>query len=250
MLLLPIHTPLIRAGDDLAKVLRAAADIHPGDLIIVSSKAVATAEGAAVDLHALSPSSEAAAWSEKTGRSPAFCEAVLRETKRLRGRIIGFSPMGAILTEVQPEGLSSGVILVANAGMDESNVAEGYAIGWPKDPVASANNLRAACGGNPILLVDSVCLPRRKGVTAIALVAAGIDAFQSDIGKRDLFQKTMRYTIEARADQLAAAAALLMGNAAESMPAVIVRSHDFPLVESVGWVEGIAPADDLFRDLL
>lgn len=286
MQLIPIQTPLLKPGDDLANILQNSAEIQAGDILVISSKAIATVEGTAIDLSKIRPSQEAKQWSAKTGRSPEFTEATLDEMKRLHGKVIGDCP-GAILTEVKPEGLRSGTILTANAGMDESNVKKGWAIGWPRDPVASTCKIRRKLQEDveeksgkrkeenelltflfplssfntyphssyrtkpiAIILSDSCCHPRRLGVTAFALVCCGIDPVVSLKGKEDLYAKKMRITTEAVADQLATAANILMGNDAQSVPAVIIREHGIPLTDFEGWVPGIESKEDLFREIL
>ncbi|GEM_PF-397984 len=409
MLFLPLTSPLLRSGDDLVACLRLRENVRPGDIVVLSSKAVATVEGATVDLATMRVTEEARVWSETTKRSPAFCQAVLEETKRLNGTILRAVP-GAMLTEVRPEGMTRGTILVANAGLDESNVQQGYAVGWPIDPIASLRSiktllsssiprplpppfgsaqgkreeggdlkkkplsqtikffaremrsnpteaeevfwnavrydqlnvrvrrqhpiggrildffipkqklgieldgayhtrtiaqrtedalrdaylaqdhnvqvirfsndeiltdlpavlraLRTILGTSPssiggggrgveekgvnnfaLLLSDSSCTPRRRGVTAIALAACGIDPLVSTIGTNDLFGRQMTITVEAVADQLATAANALMGNAAQSIPAVIIRDHGLPFSDVCGWVPGIEPEEDLFGRL-
>lgn len=271
VLLIPIAAPRLKSGDDLAGILCAAADILPGDILAVSSKAVATAEGAMIDLRTLAPSPPAFDLSGRTGRSARFCEAALRELDRLNGSVIWAVP-GAALTEIKPHGLTHGTILAANAGLDESNVEEGFAIGWPLDPVISIRRLREELEkrikGNrerkrcenaqkspsrsplsrllAIIITDSCCAPRRSGVTAFALAASGIDPLQSQKGRNDLFGRPLRITVEAVADQLAAAANFLMGNAGQSVPAAIIRDHGLALSGWEGWVPGIEPAEDLF----
>lgn len=254
MHILPIHTPVIHAGNDLAAILAEHAHVQAGDIIVVSSKVIATVEGNAIDLSTLEASQEARDWSEKTGRSAAFCEAVLHEVRRLNGVVRGACP-GALLTEVRPDGLQSGTILVANAGLDESNVTSGYAVGWPKDPAASANALKKrltdmASGPVAVIVTDSCCTPRRIGVIAQALATAGLDPIENRIGTTDLFGRSMTITKEARADQLAVAANFLMGNAAQSVPAAIIRDHDTAFNDTYGWVSAIEPAEDLFSSML
>ena len=301
MLLLPCPTPTLRAGDNLTEILMRGAmsfrvpttvaiaemGIAPSearsvsrDIIVVSSKAIATVEGSMIDLRALVPSADARDLSRAMGRSAEFCQAMLGEVQRLNGQILGVVP-GAALTEVRPEGMH-GSIMVANAGLDESNAPEGCAIGWPKDPVASVARLRkeleqrreenpsAGSGGkwkmensknhfplptfhsarSAVILSDSVCMPRRNGVTAIALAVSGLDPLQSQKGKKDLFSKPLFITTEAVADQLATAANFLMGNAGQSVPAVIIRDHGLKLSDWEGWVPGIEPERDLFRAIL
>ncbi len=274
MLLLPIRTPRLNPGDDLAGVLTRALTVQAGDILVVSSKAVATAENALYELMRLRPSSEAKRLSKQCERSPEFCELVLQELTRLRGTVINAAP-GALLTEIKPRGLGTGTILIANAGLDESNAPHGFAIGWPEDPVASLKKLRSQIGkilrepsatshqlsekrtdswkleadsssSIALILTDSCVHPRRLGVTAMALAVSGIEAFVSQKGTRDLFGKKLHITVEAVADQLATAANFLMGNAAQSTPAVIIRDHGLQLSEYEGWVPGIEPGEDLF----
>jgi len=253
MLILPIHTPLLHAGDDLSTFLTNRGDIRAGDIVVISSKAVATTEGAAMNLSLLHPTKEAKEWATQCGKTPEFRQAVLDETKRMRGLVIASCPQ-AMLTELTPPGLTAGTILAINAGLDESNIAEGFAIGWPKDPVKSVRKLREDIEekiGSQIgvILSDSCCRPRRIGVTAMALTVSGMDPLMNMVGQRDLFDKELRMTIEARADQLATAANFLMGNAAQSIPAVIIRDHGLPLSDFNGWVSGIAMEADIFRGM-
>lgn len=284
MLLVPLQTPLLKPGDDLAAILIKEGTMQAGDIVVISSKAVATVEGAMVDLQTFTPSTEAEKLSEQTGRSPAFNQAMLEELQRLHGSVISTCP-GAALTELRPSLVTKTAarfstrddkpwsILIANAGLDESNAPEGFAIGWPVDPVASVRKLRGLLvdwligyqnlkqktkqpdnqttkPSLGIILSDSCCRPRRLGVTAFALAVSGLDPLQSQKGKEDLFGKSLRITTEAVADQLATAANFLMGNAGQSVPAVIIRDHGLTLSEWEGWVPGIEPEEDLFRGMV
>ena len=270
------------------------------DIFVISSKAVATAEGRIVDLASLTPSEEAKTLSKKCGRSPEFCEAVLAETKMRNGIVRGTCP-GAIISELKPWGSSpksfstrsstasqspavsslarreQGTIITANAGLDESNTEKGTAVGWPEDPVSSARRLRQQLEEHmrdkgkgirteeshrpfslspyplsthlAVIITDSCVRPRRWGVTAFALAVAGIDPLRDEVGREDLFGRKLRITKEAVADQLATAANMLMGNADQSIPAVIIRDHGLTLSEYEGWVPGIEPEEDLFRGI-
>ena len=327
--LIPIKTPRINPGNDLTKILSEASEIpasasaspfairasgdksagwQKNDIIVISSKAVATSESRMVDLNSLTPSDEAKKYSEECGRTPLFCQAVLEEMKKRNGEVRGTCP-GAIITELRPwtlsrvilSGASSersgerakskgdtamGTILTANAGLDESNAPEGKAVGWPEDPVLSARRLRMELEKQKKLLVfscsflvpkkilkivrqlktnnqklitkqlklaiiitDSCTRPRRWGVTAYALAVSGIDPLQDEAGKSDLFGRKLLITKEAIADQLATAANMLMGNADQCTPAVIIRDHGIELSEFEGWVPGIEPEEDLFKCL-
>lgn len=252
--LIAIPTPLLHAGDDLAAILAEQAELRDGDILVVSSKAVATTEGAAIDLNAIEPGAEANDLSKRCGHSPAERQALLDETERMHGHVVGTCPQ-AVLTELKPAGLMQGSILAATAGLDHSNTPQGTLIGWPKDPVASVGRLRRelrkATGADvAVILSDSCCRPRRLGVTAIALTVSGIDPIADMRGERDLFGKPLQMTQEARADQLATSANILMGNAGQSTPAVIVRDHGIPFSSFEGWVEGIEPSEDLFHGVI
>ncbi len=258
MQLIGINTGIVKPGDDLAALL-AGNDIRNGDIITVSSKVIAVAEGNILQLKNINPSAQARKFAEQCGRSAAFCQAVIDETKRLHGRIVGSCP-GALLTEVRPDGLQRGVILTANAGLDESNVEAGTAVGWPVDCASSAQKLRLALESShsshssssshvAVIITDSCCLPRRWGVIAFALAVSGLDPLASQVGKPDLFGKSLTITTEAIADQLATAGNMLMGNAGQSVPACIIRDHGIPLSNFSGWVDGIEPEEDLFKGI-
>jgi len=254
MHILPIHTEILKEGDDLANILADKFSFEDDDIVVLSSKAVATVEGAAIDLSTRSVSPEATDWSQKTGRSPQFCQAVLEEIQRCHGTVVGFCP-GALLTELSPDGLSEGSILTANAGLDESNIVQGFTAGYPLDPVISVHRLRAELQkltGKKLAVIisDSCCRPRRWGITAFALTASGISPFQEERGKEDLFGRKLRMTTEAIADQLATAANFLMGNASQAIPAAVARDHGLAMTDFEGWVRAIDRDEDLFRGSL
>ncbi|MDD5074674.1 MAG: coenzyme F420-0:L-glutamate ligase [Candidatus Peribacteraceae bacterium] len=249
MQILPVPTGLLKKGDNLARILSESMTFGDGDILAVSSKAVATAEGAAIDLAKIAVTPEAEQWAKRCGRSAAFRQAILDETKRLNGIVLSGCKT-AMLTELHPQGME-GSLLVPNAGLDQSNIAEGSAIGWPHDPVTSVHALRTQLQKRTgkriaVLLTDSCCRPRRWGVTAFALVVSGFDPLSSQIGKKDLFGNTLTMTQEAVADQLATAANAVMGNANQSVPAALIREHGIPLSGFAGWVPGIAKEEDLF----
>ena len=251
MQLLPIKTPTLKAGDDLGLILKKSGKIHDGDIVVVSSKAVATAEGAAINLSAVDVTDEARALAKQTGtqKTVEHVQAILNETKRMNGRIVVTSH-GIMLTELQPDGFTEGRILVTNAGLDLSNVETGYAIGWPMDPVSSAKKLRETLGNVGIIISDSGLCPRRKGVMAFALAVAGLDPIVSQVGTPDIFGRELTVTEEAIADQLATAGNFLMGNAGQSVPATVITDHNITLSECNGWVTGIEPEMDIFHGLI
>lgn len=284
MLVLPVPTGVLGPRDDLAAILAANGHLKDGDILLVSSKVIATVEGRTMALKSVHPGKRALTLAPACGQEPAFTELVLSETERMNGVIVGTCPF-ALLTSLKPEGMRRGRILCPNAGLDQSNVQRGFAIGWPEDPVASAQVLRSklsdlirkapkgprepkrpkstnktsvtsvpsvtsATSHIAVIITDSCCRPGRIGVTAFALVCDGVDPFQSEVGNADLFGKPLRFTHEAVADQLATAANFVMGNAGQSIPAAIVRDHGLPLSNFSGWVDGIDPEEDLFREAL
>jgi coenzyme F420-0:L-glutamate ligase len=246
-----IPTPLLRTGDDIARILVNCAELQENDILVISSKALATIEGRTFQLEKCKPSAQAKKLSKKCGQSPAFTEIVLQETKRMRGVIAGVCPY-ALLTSLKPKGMKRGRILCPNAGLDKSNIVDGSAIGWPENPVTSAESarkiLRKLTGKNVgIIVSDSCCRPGRLGVTAFALTVSGFDPLRSEVGRKDLFGKPLKFTHEAVADQLATAANAVMGNANQSTPAAVIRNHGISLNNFSGWVPGIEPREDLFR---
>lgn len=250
MEILPIHTPTLKENDDLIEILLKNTPFEENDILVASSKAITTVEGTRVDLTKITETPEAQEWAQRSGRLAAFRQAVLDETARLHGRVAGGSAL-AMLTELKPDHVE-GSLLVPNAGLDQSNVPEGFAIGWPKDVLASAKklhtDLQKKTGKRVAVIVsDSCCRPRRWGVTAFALVAVGLDPLSSQIGRKDLFGRPLTMTVEAVADQLATAANAVMGNADQSIPAAIIREHGFPLSNFAGWVPGIRKEEDLFN---
>ncbi len=244
MFILPIRTDLLRAGSNLTSELLRNVTLQPDDIVIISSKAIATAEGAAMKLQDAIPSAEAIKYAKLCNQDPRFTECILREMKRMNGIVANARPY-VLLTSLKPSGMHKGRILCPNAGLDLSNTDAGSAIGWPLDPVRSAQKLRESLGV-PVIISDSCSRPSRLGVTAFALVCAGIDPLRSEVGNADLFGKKMLVTVEAIADQLATAANAVMGNTAQCIPAAIIRNHGVPTSDFCGWVEGIEEEEDMF----
>ena len=251
MEILPIITPLLQEGDNLADILRERGDIAEGDIVVVSSKAIATVEGTAIALADIEASKEAKALGKKYDKEPAYYQAVINETSRMNGTIVQ-SVNGVVLTELKPNGMKEGTILVPNAGLDRSNVSEGHVIGWPKDCVASVKELHKDFDipRTAIIMTDSGLCPRRTGVMAFALTVQGIDPLQSMVGKPDLFGQDLSITEEAVADQLATAANFLMGNSDQSTPAAIIRGHNVSFTGFSGWVPGIERGKDIYHGVI
>lgn len=234
--------PLVRPGDDLAELLIAAlrrAGIAPAsqDIVVVAQKIVSKAEGRLVRLSEVRPSLRAAALAVDTGKDPRMVELILSESRE----VVRHAP-GLLVTEHRLG------FVMANAGIDQSNVehpgGEEFALLLPLDPDASCARLKqrldAAFGTDIAVLVnDSFGRPWRQGVTGVALGAAGLPALLDMVGQADLFGRAMRITEIAAADEIAAAASLLMGQTDAGQPAVHLRG--------LRWDAAARPAADLLR---
>ena len=222
--LVPLRTGIITPGDNLPSVLarawkEAGEGPAPGDVLVVASKAVAFWEGRVVDLSRVETSRQAEELSLGTGLPAPFCQVVIDESDRVLGGV-----PGALLT------YSRG-ILVANAGADLSNVPPGHAVLWPEDAWAAARRLREDLGalGAPslgVVVVDSRVQPLRFGTVGMAMGWSGLVGVEDVRGRSDLFGKPLRVTRRNVADMLASAGTLLMGEADEATPAVLVKGLD------------------------
>jgi len=219
--LVPLGTGIIGSADDLMAKLAGAwraagATPEAGDVLVVSSKVVALSEGRLVDLSTVKPTPEARRLAKAHGMDPAFTQVVLFEADRVLGGV-----KGALLTMRQGA-------FIANAGADLSNSPPGHTILWPEDPWRSAKRLRdeLARAGSPgvgVVVADSHVQPLRWGTVGMALGWAGLVGVEDARGRQDLFGRQLRITRRNVADQLASAASLLMGEADEAVPAVLVK---------------------------
>ena len=216
--------PLIAPGDDLADIIVAAAmrvglQLRDGDVLVVAQKIVSKAENRIVRLCNVTPSPRALELAAETGKDSRIAELILREsTEVLRvrpGLIIVVHRLGIVL---------------ANAGIDQSNVAGGdeSVLLLPADPDRSAaalrEALRARCGVDVgIVINDSIGRAWRSGTIGTAIGVAGLPALLDLRGTPDLFGRVLRSSVVGHADEIAAAASLLQGQAQEGTPVVLVR---------------------------
>jgi len=225
----PPGIPSIGAGDDLARILGdalAAAGLEPraGDVLVVTHKIVSKAEGRCVALAGITPSPRARALAEATGKDAALVELILSEShevlRRRPGLIIAEHRLGVVL---------------ANAGVDQSNVPQDdgpRVLLLPEDPDASAGALSGALQarfGVPMAVIvsDSAGRAWRNGVVGLAIGVAGLPALLDLRGRPDREGRPLEVTQVGLADQIASAAELLMGEADEGRPAVLVRGLAF-----------------------
>lgn len=233
MQLIGIKTPLIVPGCDMAVVLCTAmkkAGIKPreNDIIVLAESAVATAQGRIVKLEDVRPSNKAIELSKTYQNDPRKMELILRESEEILGGI-----PGVVVT------ITSGV-LSPSAGIDNSNAPEGYVVLLPADPKESAIEIRNKLMKEydcsiAVIVGDSRTQPLRLGCVGIALGCAGIEPVEDIRGRKDLFGKPLLITRRATADNLVSAAQIIMGEADESTPAVLIR--DVPAVFIEGSVD-------------
>lgn len=222
--------PHIQPGDDLARTIVTALQanglaLESRDVLVITSKLVSKAEGRYVDLRTVTPTRQAQRIAAQCHKDPRLVELILREStgiSRLRGEV---------LIVRHRLGLT-----LANAGIDHSNVGrdgEDWVLLLPVDPDASARRLRqdigALTGISPgIVISDSHGRPFRLGTVNVAIGVAGLPALWDRRGERDLYGRVLRVTVTAPGDEIAAAAGLVLGQAAEGLPVALVRGLALP----------------------
>ena len=215
--------PEVVPGDDLVSLIAAGLDraglaIEPGDILVVTHKIVSKSEGRLVKLSTVEPSAMATAWADEYGKDARQVEVVLRESKRIvrmdRGVLIAETHHGFIC---------------ANAAVDASNVAVDMVCLLPRDPDGSARNLREALterfGAAPgIIVSDSFGRPWRAGIVNVAVGVAGLAPLSDYRGQQDAAGYELHVSVLAVADELAAAAELVM-NKLDARPVVLIRGY-------------------------
>jgi coenzyme F420-0:L-glutamate ligase/coenzyme F420-1:gamma-L-glutamate ligase len=242
--------PLVRPGDDLVELIASALmrnDVTPraGDVVVVAQKIVSKAEGRMVDLATIQPSAKALTLAAEVDKDPRLVELILSESVRVvrarRNVLIVEHRLGFIM---------------ANAGVDQSNVgpADGSsrALLLPENPDRSAETLRdglaAATGIDlAVMINDSFGRAWRQGTAGVAIGAAGLPGLVDLRGQPDLFGRKMEASIIGFADEVAAAASLVMGQADEATPVVLLRGLRWSAPASTA-ASIVRPAnEDLFR---
>ncbi len=242
--LLPVEgIPEIRPGDDLPELICRAAgeNLREGDVLIVTHKIVSKAEGRLVDLRAIEPSAIAKDFAARHERDPRQIEVVLRESRR-----IVRMERGLIITETHHG------FVCANAGVDASNVpGDEMVCLLPVDPDVSAARLRDALAARmdlelAVIVSDSFGRPWREGITNVAIGVSGMDPLADYRGQRDPHGHPLEASVLAVADELAAAAELVMGKTA-GIPVAIVRGYPYKGGSGTGRDLLMPPERDLFR---
>ena len=216
---------MVAPGDDLARLLLdavAAQDVvlEDGDVLVVAQKIVSKAEGRLVRLADVTPSPEAVVLGEETDKDPRLVQLILDEStevvRKKPGVLIVRHALG---------------IVGAHAGIDQSNIEHGddeCALLLPEDPDGSAARLHAELGRRTgrhvgVIVSDSANRPWRLGTVGMAIGAAGVAPLHDHRGGTDLFGRELKVTLINRADSLATAATLVMGETTERIPAALVK---------------------------
>jgi len=244
--------PIIHTGDDLVEIIwnglvNANINLQEGDILVLAQKIVSKAEGRWENLASIQPTIQAIGLAKKTEKDARLIELVLRESNQvIRYRI------GTIIVEHRLG------FICANAGIDHSNAAgdgdttEEWVLLLPEDPDKSSTIIRKQLEARSgfhlgVMIIDSHGRAWREGVVGVAIGLSGIPGLVDMRGKRDIFGYTLKYTTIGAADELAAAASLVMGQANEATPIVHVRGFPYPL-RNGSLIELLRPKEqDLFR---
>jgi coenzyme F420-0:L-glutamate ligase/coenzyme F420-1:gamma-L-glutamate ligase len=238
--------PEIAPGDDLAALIVDAAETQQtpllaGDVVVVTQKVVSKSEGRLVELATVEPSDMALEFASRWGKDARQVELVLRESSRIvrmdRGVLIVETKQGFVC---------------ANAGVDASNTGRrGFVTLLPEDSDASAERIRSGLEGRTglalsVIISDSFGRPWREGIDQVALGVAGLLPLRDYAGQTDPDGYELRVTQVALADEVAAAAELVMGKL-DRVPVAIVRGYTVPFGEGSGRQLLRGPEKDLFR---
>jgi len=233
--------PEVSPGDDLVGLIAASSGtVQPPAVFVVAQKAVSKAEGRLVPLESVVPSGKAEAWAARHGKDARLVEVVFREARR-----IVRMEKGVLIAET-----SHGWIC-ANAGVDSSNAPPGYVILLPADPDASARRLKAGLEARlseplAVIVSDTFGRPWRLGLANVAIGVSGLSPLIDYRGQRDSYGRELRSTVLAVADELAAAAELVMGKNL-GIPVAVIEGYRYPPGEGSG-SSLIRPREqDLFR---
>ncbi|SDA42785.1 coenzyme F420-0:L-glutamate ligase [Methanobrevibacter millerae] len=213
--------PLVKSGDDISQIIGDAVkaqdyDLKDGDIILIAETLISKAEGNIIDLNDITPSERAIEVAEICKKDPKLVEAILQNSNE----VVEIGP-NFIITETRHG------FVCANSAIDESNVDDGLATPVPENPDKSAREIRefleAQFGKKlAVIITDTQGRAFRVGAIGTAIGCSGINPLWVRIGEKDLYGRELETTEIATADELASAASLIMGQANEGLPAVIV----------------------------
>ena len=230
----------VESNDDLVDLILESFEINDDDILVFSQKIISKNEDRILNLSSVSPSLLADGIASSYGKDPRLVELILSESKR-----IVRMENGIIIVETKHG------FVCANAGIDESNVEDGYATLLPNDPDRSANllkeKIKQKTGKNvAVIISDTFGRPFRLGQTDIAIGIAGLEPILDYNGKPDTFGKIMQVTAIAVADEICSASELVMGKI-QKCPIAVIRNYNFN--SSTAKIQEMLRSDhdDLFR---
>jgi coenzyme F420-0:L-glutamate ligase len=241
---------MIKPGENLIEVVQVALrkqriQLDDGDVLALASKIVSYSQGRIVDLKRIEPSQKAKKLAEQYSLEPEFAELVLLEADQIYGGV-----EKAVLT------LKDGII-APNAGIDNKNAPLRSVVLWPKDlekwlKLFRTELCRATKKKVGIIIVDSGLIPLRIGTVGLALAVGGFKPIREWRGRKDLYGRTIIITRHAVADDLASAAHLLMGEAAEKSPIVLIKEAPLDFDDAIHGSEEMEMSikDCIFMNLL
>lgn len=221
MIILPLHiSKEIDTSDDVAQIILDSESLQNGDILVIAQKIISKQEGRIIELSSINPSLLAEGIASQYQKDPRMVELILKESKK----IVRMSH-GIIIVETNDG------FVCANAGVDESNVQNGFATLLPLDSDASADKIRKKIFERTkknvaVIISDTFGRPFRMGQTNIALGVSGITSIIDYTGTLDSFDKMLRVTAIAIADELSGAAELVMQKNT-NCPVAIIRDYDF-----------------------
>jgi len=219
MRLIPIKTNVLKPGEKVFDLFLKfnKHKIKNGDIIALASKIVSYEQNRLIELKDIKVSKKAKSLAKKYNLWPSFCQLVIDESDKIIGGV-----KKAILT------LKDGLVL-ANAGIDHSNVKKGLAALWPHNRHQYLDKLRKALESYykakiGLIMVDSHCSPLRLGTNGLAISIAGFKGVIDERNKKDLFENKMKITFHNLADDLASASNSLMGERNQKTPFVLIKN--------------------------
>jgi coenzyme F420-0:L-glutamate ligase/coenzyme F420-1:gamma-L-glutamate ligase len=214
--------PLVKKGDNIPDLIISALkkqniNFKNQDIVLIAETLISKAEGNIINLKDINPSEKAISIAKKSKKDPALVEAILGESNEIIAIGSDF-----IISETKHG------FVCANAGIDESNVDESLATPLPKNPDKSADEIRKSLENHfekefAVIITDTQGRAFRNGAVGVAIGCSGISPIWERAGEKDLYGRELQTTEIAIADELAGAASLLMGQANEGIPVVIVR---------------------------
>jgi coenzyme F420-0:L-glutamate ligase / coenzyme F420-1:gamma-L-glutamate ligase len=220
------NIPMIKQGDNIGNIIIEAAEsegiqIMDNDVFVVAETVVSKAEGNLIEINSINISDLANEISEETSKDPRVVQTIIDESVE----IIKVGP-DFIISETKHG------YICANAGIDESNVENGFLKPMPIDPDLSASIIQttiesATAKRVAVILSDTQGRPFREGAVGVAIGISGMNPVWNRHGEKDLYHRELQTTVIAVADELASAASIVMGQASEGLPVVIVRGVEY-----------------------